>query len=147
MNRKRFFRYLEYENIPINQYNTLHSESKITVMVSLFDNDSIALYVKDNSYKEIVCIENMSITDFRYLYFCFKLLTTERHANEYVESQNRRLFASSKDNGCGGFNVVIKDVATTEEHYLSDLKLVDSFNLMNIFRIFTMALPEGFYSE
>lgn len=116
-------------------------------MVSLFDNDSIALYVKDNSYKEIVCIENMSITDFRYLYFCFKLLTTERRANEYVESQNRRLYANSKDNGCGGFNVVIEDVATTEEHYLSDLKLVDSFNLMNIFRIFTMALPEGFYSE
>ncbi len=89
MDRENFFRYLECENLPINRYNTLHSESKITVMVSLEEDNNITLRIKDNIHEKIVCIENMSIVDFQYLYFCFKLLTTERHANEYVESRNK----------------------------------------------------------
>ncbi len=125
----------------------MHSESKITVMVSLEEDNNITLRIKDNIHEKIVCFENMSIIDFQYLYFCFKLLTTERHANEYVESRNKRLYANSKDNGCGGFNVAIKDVTSNKEHYLYDLTFIDSFNLMNIFRTYTMALPELFYSE
>ena len=141
MDTNRMIFLADFQEAPINCYNKFCSDSKISIMFSIEDSNTITLNVKDDINNEIIQIKDICLSDVKYLYNCFKRLLTERREDTYIDDRNDRLRVNTEvDNKL--FNVAIKDFKNNDLHHLTELNLVDCKNLMMTMRIYTMILPE-----
>ena len=131
----------DFQETPINCYNKFCSDSKISIMFSIEDNNTITLNVKDDINNGIIQIKDICLSDVKYLYNCFKRLLTERREDTYIDDRNDRLRVNTEVND-KLFNVAIKDFKNNDLHHLTELNLVDCKNLMMIMRIYTMIIME-----
>ncbi len=141
MDTNRLIFLADFQQAPINCYNKFCSDSKISIMFSIEDDNTITLNAKDDTKNEIIQIKGISLSDVRYLYNCFKRLLTERREDTYIDNQNDRLRVNTEVNN-RLFNVTIKDFKSNELHHFTELNLADCNNLTTLMRIYTMILPE-----
>ena len=141
MDTNRMIFLADFQEAPINCYNKFCSDSKISIMFSIEDNNTITLNVKDDINNGIIQIKDICLSDVKYLYNCFKRLLTERREDTYIDDRNDRLRVNTEVND-KLFNVAIKDFKNNDLHHLTELNLVDCKNLMMIMRIYTMIIME-----